>query len=711
MRTTVFALASACAAGTQTVSTQGAQETPVSRVVNLLKEMATTIEAEQAEDKTMYKKLKCWCNDGAWEKGNAKEASENKIAQLESAIEAGTARSAELNQQIKDLDAQVASNTQSLSDAQANRNKELKTFHAYELDAIQNVENMKAALTVLGAAALVQEDTSFLAIKRSSTRRTMAKTKDWTQEHEASHMGQGLEEFLRRDGIVYTDATLSAFLQQDSAQEDSPSARAAAHSAQELAVVRKAMKTMKSFLQRQGEGYMPAYESSSGEILGVMKQLKEEMESDLKEAQKTERDALAAFDELRADKTQEIEDGEKMSEKKEDELATTDNDLAEAKEDLGQEQTSLQETTTFLANLETTCGEAEKNFEARTQARADEGKAVSETIEILTSDEARDTMSATYSFLQVSSEMRQKRSRTRAAARLRRAAASLRDPRLALLATHVELDAFTKVKKSIDDMIGQLKVQQADEVKKNDWCTAELQSTEMTTLKTEDLKGDLEAKEAKLESDIKALKEGIEESKKQIAELTVDLQRANENRKQENLDFQKTVADQILTVQILKKALDKLASHYDLLQQRQTPPVAQGEFKKSAGAGGVMQMIEKLVQDAQAMTADSRKAEQEAQEAYEQVVADTNGSIEGLQAEVVTKGKNKAKTTKHSQQTAADIKDTMKELEGLSTYTGDLHKDCDYLIKNFQVRQDARAKETEALQQAKQILSGASLGF
>jgi hypothetical protein len=36
-----------------------------------------------------------------------------------------------------------------------------------------------------------------------------------------------------------------------------------------------------------------------------------------------------------------------------------------------------------------------------------------------------------------------------------------------------------------------------------------------------------------------------------------------------------------------------------------------------------------------------------------------------------------------------------------------LLKDCDFLLKNFEVRQTAQAEEVEALQQAKGILSGA----
>ena len=98
--------------------------------------------------------------------------------------------------------------------------------------------------------------------------------------------------------------------------------------------------------------------------------------------------------------------------------------------------------------------------------------------------------------------------RKQAAAVLRK----IRSPELAMLATSVELDAFTKVKAMIDQMIATLKTQSADEVKKNNWCKEELQENEMSTMKTKDLNADLEAKVGQLEATIKTLSEEIEKA-------------------------------------------------------------------------------------------------------------------------------------------------------------------------------------------------------
>jgi len=334
-------------------------------------------------------------------------------------------------------------------------------------------------------------------------------------------------------------------------------------------------------------------------------------------------------------------------------------------------------------------------------------------------------MSGAYGFLQMSARhQRMKGTRARAATVLRNAAKRARLPELSILASQVELDAFTKVKKMIDDMIAMLKVQQEDEVKKKDWCDKEFQENEMQTMKAEDLAKDQSVKIEDLTSSIKTLGEEIAAAKKAIADLQMEEQRASENRKVENMDFQKTVADQVATQGILAKALDKLATFYDKLflvqtghkshvqqrhsgEKKQAPPMPEMEYKPSSGASGIMSMIEKLIYDAKELEQDSIKAESEAQLAYETFIKDTNDSVKTLQDEVVTKTEELAKAKKDKTETEEALQGTMKDLEDLNKYLAGLHKDCDYLLKNFMIRQESRAAEIEALQQAKQILSGA----
>jgi len=696
----------------------------VTRVVNLLKDMGKTVQAEMDEDEGLYRKLKCWCNDNTWEKSNSIEKSQAKISELESTIESLTGSTAELKLAITELEAELAADKKALAEATALREKQVDEFHNMEKDQIQAVENVKAALEVLKKHQPAPESTVAGGAIFKSERDSWSLVQLHSQDFPSKEM-RSFNNFMRDSGLDDTvtsevpaaspAATKPKFLQQQGATSSSTETE---WSADEKSVVNRALKVASAFVQaRHGESYYPAYNFQSSEIVGVLKQLKEEMEGDLSESQKEEHERAAAFAELRAAKTQEIDIGYKMSEEKEDQLANQDNALAEAKEDLGQEKAVLGSDQKFAANLQETCADADKNYEKRKSARQEEARAISETIGILKGDEARDAMSGTFSFVQVSSTTGKEAQQRRLAAQaLRRAAKVAQDPQLSMLATSAELDAFTRVKKAIDDMIAMLKTQQEDEVKKTDWCKAELQSNEMSTSKMESHQADLEATIAKLESDIQTLAAEIADAKAQIAQTQLDLQRASMTRKQENIDFQKVIGDQTVTIEVLHKALDRLANYYDLVQtkgsswiQRQTPDVVQMEYKKSAGATGVMEMVEKLIHDSRELMANSKTAESTAQSAYEALIADSNASIEALQKEVVSKTKAKVEAEKDLRQTKSDLGDAMKELEGLAKYNAELHTECDYVLKNFDLRQSGRAQEIEALQQAKQILNGASL--
>merc|ERR1719326_1493833 len=60
-------------------------------------------------------------------------------------------------------------------------------------------------------------------------------------------------------------------------------------------------------------------------------------------------------------------------------------------------------------------------------------------------------------------------------------------------------------------------------------------------------------------------------------------------------------------------------------------------------------------------------------------------------------------------------KDSHKEKTGdlmaLKKYIHDLHTDCDWLLENYDLRQEARASEVDALKKAKAVLSGANFSL
>merc|ERR1719428_2697625 len=281
------------------------------------------------------------------------------------------------------------------------------------------------------------------------------------------------------------------------------------------------------------------------------------------------------------------------------------------------------------------------------------------------------------------------------------------------LALSIRLDAFTKVKAAIDDMIAQLTAEQSQEVKTKDYCVESLNVNERNTEKKNREKTSLEQTVDDLTMTIDELTSSIKALKAEITEMQFQLKRAGEDREKENKEFQETVADQRATQKLLVQALEILKGFYEkkasFLQKtgKQTPPTAFKAYKKNESSGGVMSMIQQIINDAKAAEGEAIRAEADAQRTYETFVKDTNASTEEKNAEIIRKGEAKGKAEVEKTKTEEELESVIAELDGLSTESADLHSQCDYLLKNFEIRQTGRDQEIEALKQVKQILSGA----
>merc|ERR1719310_2767524 len=100
----------------------------------------------------------------------------------------------------------------------------------------------------------------------------------------------------------------------------------------------------------------------------------------------------------------------------------------------------------------------DKEWEERSKTRALEMEAVSKALSILSSDDAHDLFTKTFNpaLIQTDAASKGSERRNKAAKVLSAMAKKVQNPRLATLATQVRLDAFTRVKKAIDDMVAQL---------------------------------------------------------------------------------------------------------------------------------------------------------------------------------------------------------------------------------------------------------------
>jgi hypothetical protein len=646
---------------------------PVTKVINLLKDMQAQLEKEQKEDEEVYERVACWCETNDKEKTDAISDAEARITDLTSNIEEATASSSRLNTEIKNLEAEIGKNQEALGKATAIREKELAEFTAEEKDMLQSIGALKSAVTVLS-----KHHSSFAQVPEETLLDIAATVQDQFRIHKRLLLG------------VVT-----------------PSQR----------------KAMAAFMQAPGDyfdadpTFKQSYAPQSGEIFGILKQMKETFETNLSASQKEELQNQAAYEDLKAAKEMEIKAGEEQKDTKTQELANTDSKLSQAKLDLEDTRNSLTADQKFLMNLKQTCQQTDTEWEERQRARQEEIQACSQALAILSSDDAHDTFTKTFNFVQVA-EKRDGATRDRAAALLRKTAKQLNDPQLLALATKVRMDVFAKVQAAIDGMVEELLKEKADEIKLKDFCVEGINENQKAQeLKARDI-DDLTAEIAQLTSSIDELAQSISGLQAEIAEMQLQLKRAGEDRELENKDFQATVADQRETQKLLTSALNVLKAVYakKFLQtgaatQRQPagppPPPGFKEYKQAGGAGGVLGMIEQIIADTKTLEADAIKAETDAQKAYESVVKDTNASIEQKTRDITNKTGEKAKA--EADKTAAEEGSdaALNEQQMNKNEEADLHKSCDFTLKNFDIRQASRDQEVEALRQAKSILSGA----
>merc|ERR1712187_122259 len=454
---------------------------PVSKVITLLKDMLKQLESEAEQDEEIYDKMACWCETNDKEKTKSIADAEARITDLTTKITELTASSARLNTEIKNLEKEVSENQAALDKATAIRQKQLAEFNEEEKDALEAISALKAAVTVLS------KHNSLLQIPKNHLVGLAASIQNQMQKH-ASALAGVLTHAERR--------ARASFLQSPEDYFD-------------------AAPTFKQ-----------SYAPQSGEIFGILKQMKETFESDLSAEQKEELAAQKAYEELKAAKEAEIAAGQGQIDTKTQELATTDEKNAQSKQDIEDTKASLSADEQFLMMLKEKFQMTDKELEERQKTRQTEMEAVSKALSILSSDDAHDLFTRTCnpSLLQKEAVAHSTR-RTRASAVLAAVAKQVHNPRLANLAVRVRLDAFERVKKAINDMIAQLFNAKEDEIKHKDFCVDELNTNQLQTERKERTKEDLIAKIEDLDMTIDALSKAIDGLKAEIAEMQVQLKR------------------------------------------------------------------------------------------------------------------------------------------------------------------------------------------
>merc|ERR1719316_1014976 len=241
-------------------------------------------------------------------------------------------------------------------------------------------------------------------------------------------------------------------------------------------------------------------------------------------------------------------------------------EIVNLKEDLDDTQKALAEDKAFAANLDSMCATKQKEWAARQEMRGEEKLALADTINLLNDDDALELFKKTLpsaSLLQVTVSSHELLKS--AAATLKVSRKFKRDPRMSFLALalrgkQVDMSKFVKM---MEDMIDALHKEQETDDSKKEHCEKEFDVSEDQKKAIERAIGKIEAaiaenKEAiaALTADIEALADGIKESDKDVAEAT-------EQRKEENEDYQTTLAANSAAVELIGVAKNRMNKFYN----------------------------------------------------------------------------------------------------------------------------------------------------
>jgi len=691
------------------------QMSPVRKVVTLIEEMKVQVEKDAEADTEAYDKYMCWCETNRKEKTAAVASAEDQISDLTTIVEEAAAKETELKTEIATLEDDIHDDEEALTTATAVRKKDHENFKAEEADMKETRSLLDQAVKVLNKVQLVQ--------RRGSSSRDI---------QSASQILVQIHRVIKSRGSLFTNVMQKDFFDVMSALDEVGNGS----SNRPFLPKREGIELDQQPLAGAAAG-AKSHNSRSGQIVGMLSAMHDEVTSDLSKAQREEFQAEVAFQKLRSAKLSEVGAAKKLMNDKESELSQLLDKSAKATEDILALKDALTADEKFLASLERNCKKEDDAYAGRVKIRSEEIVALGETLKILSADESRDLFDKTISLVQLRSSSQismtkaelmraQNGASERAMQRIAAVARRHHNWSLVSLAVRVRLDGFDKVKKVMDNMLAELQKQQKEEYEKWEFCKKSIDETEDAIKEAKHTKQDIGEKHQELVNDIETLTTATSELKKEVADMEVSLKKAGEDRKEENNLFQTSISDQRAAIIILNKALARLKTFYEkksLVQVHlhsadgQTPgaaapppPPSPGGYEKSAAAGGVLQLVKKIITDAEITEKELIADEQKSQEDYAAFVIATKESLEADRAAIEEKQTQRASAASEKSETEEAQLANKVELEKLEELLQAHHMDCDFVLKFFNLRQTARAQEMSAIKDAKAILSGADFG-
>lgn len=633
---------------------------PIRKVVTMLQQMQERVEAEAAKEKELYDKYMCYCKNSGGDLGHNIAEAETKAPQVASGIEEAISQLAQAKADTKQHQADRASAKAAVAEAASLREKENAVFVKVSTDLKTNVDAINKAVSALNRGL----SGAFLQSKAASVLRNLLVSSSKIMDAD------------RQD--------LTSFL---SSTENSP---------------------------------------GTGQVVGILKEMGESMSADLSATEKAEKNAVEAYTGLVAAKKKEIDALTKMIEEK---LSRTGNlavKIQQMKNDLSDTEASLADNKKILADLDKNCGDKESLFSENVKLRTQELAALADTIKLLNDDDALELFKKTLpasgaSFLQMQAG---KQVRSRALDLVDRMRASVHSPQLDFIALSLrgQKIGFEKVISMVDNMVVSLKKEQVDDDSKLEYCGVSLDKADDSRKSVAKSVDDGETLIADLESNVAATKSEIKTVEDEIKSLDKAVATATEQRKEEHQEYSALMASNAAAKELLAFAKNRLHKFYnpklykaptaEAMAQIPAAPESFGAYaKKSESNNGVVALLNTLIADLDKDMTEAETSEKDSQLDYEAMMKDSSEKRAKDSRSLTDKEGSVADLKTDLSNAQTNLKSDQSELLATGKYISSLHAECDWLLKYFDVRKEARSSEIESLGRAKAVLSGADFSL
>jgi len=662
---------------------------PLQKVQTLLQNMKSEQELEQKKDEEMYKKMDCWCTDNRKNKNenveNAKDVIQQRTADAEK-HEAGAKEAKLAMEQAKEARAAAE---EDLQDVNARNEKDAQEFADAAEELNFNIQSINQAVQVISDA--------------TGQKANLAAQK----EKEALVQLQA--------GLKVAESPYSRKLQADLLE------MFAAFPDSSMSQLRTGEKDLGLV---GGPGYS-SYNAQSGQIFGMLQQMSEDMQKELAAFQQEEDERIATVKQMVENLNEQISTVSASVTRQQQVMAENQMAAAQARQEVTETKNSLGENEQFLLDLEDRCKENTDIFKANLEMRGEEIKAIGQALAILNSDSVRELFDNKKDafFMQMSSRRAVSNPARAKAAALLRKQGSLN---LLALASTVKNSAFESINEAIDKMVEDIKAQLSNDVESRDFCIEETHQNKMDSQDTAALMQTLSKLIDTKTAEVAANQEKITAAAEEVQTTYESIQESGEDRAEESKAFQANQAngnkiDFVLQGVLAKlkavyakeealvqlKTVSRVSMHDDEKNVNNDPPASLKAAEHNSGAGGVLTLIAEIIGDNKKELATAVSDNQFAQDSYNKMTASSFAEVQDLNEMINSQKQAIALADNVIGETKQEKGNAYNKLESLNQAKINLGQQCDFLVDNFDVRQESMKNEIEAINGAKAILSGA----